>query len=354
MGLAGSSSGGVKQLGDTQRRLDAVLNNASVSIILMDDRQQCVYMNRAAEKLTGFTLDEVLALDRPLHDIVHHTRPDGSHFPLAECAIDRAFPEHNQMQGEEVFVHKDGSFYPVAFTASPIRDEASRTIGTIIEVRDIREEKVVKERQRLLIDELNHRVKNTLSSVQSIAYQSLKSADADARRAFEGRLVALSGAHNVLTREGWTGASLYTAVETAIAPFQAPGRFELTGVDHPLAPKMVVSLSMVIHELATNAVKYGALSVPDGSVQIAWHIRQGAECERLAMRWEEAGGPRVEVPTRRGFGSRLLERQVAIEFDGAIQLQYRPSGLLCEMDLRLPGPGSTDLILPGTMAGSPS
>lgn len=354
MGSTVAGSDGVGQLGDTQRRLDAVLNNASVSIILMDERQQCIYMNRAAENLTGFTLDEVLALDRPLHDIVHHTRPDGSHFPLAECAIDRAFPEHNQMQGEETFVHKDGSFYPVAFTASPIRDEASRTIGTIIEVRDIREDKAARERQRLLIDELNHRVKNTLSAVQSIAYQSLKGADADARQAFEGRLVALSGAHNVLVREGWTGASLYTAIETAIAPYQGPGRFELTGLDHPLAPKMVVSLSMVIHELATNAVKYGALSVPDGSVQIAWQVRQEADGERITMRWEEVGGPAVAVPTRKGFGTRLLERQVSMEFDGSIELLYRPSGLLCRMDLRLPPPGSAGAGLPDAAAGAAS
>ncbi len=350
MGVAKTGNPGARQLADTQRRLDAVLNNASVSIILMDDRQQCVYMNRAAEKLTGFTLGEVLALDRPLHDIVHHTRPDGSHFPLEECAIDRAFPEHNQTQGEETFVHKDGSFYPVAFTASPIRDEASRTIGTIIEVRDIREEKVAQERQRLLIDELNHRVKNTLSAVQSIAYQSLKSADADARQAFEGRLVALSGAHNVLTTQGWTGASLCTAIETAIAPFQSPERFHLIGVDHPLAPKMVVSLSMVIHELATNAVKYGALSVPGGSVHIEWVVTSAADADRLAMRWEEAGGPQVAVPSRRGFGTRLLERQVAMEFAGTIELQYRPSGLLCQMDLGLPKPGRADFVLPDTAA----
>ena len=354
MDSTAASNAGVGQLDDTQRRLDAVLNNASVSIILMDERQHCVYMNRAAEKLTGFGLDEVLALNCPLHDIVHHTRPDGSPFPLAECAIDRAFPEHNQTQGEETFVHKDGSFYPVAFTASPIRDEASRTIGTIIEVRDIREEKAARERQRLLIDELNHRVKNTLSAVQSIAYQSLKSADADARHAFEGRLVALSGAHNVLTKQGWTGASLYTAVETAISPYQAPGRFTLIGIDHPLAPKMVVSLSMVLHELATNAVKYGALSVPGGSVQIEWQIRREAGGKRLAMRWEEAGGPQVETPTRKGFGTRLLERQVSLEFNGSIQLLYRPTGFLCQMDLGLPSSESADPAAPDKGAGASS
>lgn len=121
-----------------RRLFEAVCNNATVAIFLMDDRQHCVYMNPAAEALTGYTLAEVQG--RPLHDVVHHTRPDGSHYPLAECPIDRAFPENNREQGEEVFVHKDGSFYPVAYTASPIREEGV-IVGTIIEVRDIRAEK---------------------------------------------------------------------------------------------------------------------------------------------------------------------------------------------------------------------
>ena len=132
---------GKRQLFETERRLNAVLNNASVSIFLMDDQQHCIYMNRAAEQLTGWTLQEVLARNCPLHDIVHHTYPDGRPFPLEECAIDRAFPENNQERGEEVFVHRDGRFFPVGFTASPIRDDEANIIGTIIEVRDISEEK---------------------------------------------------------------------------------------------------------------------------------------------------------------------------------------------------------------------
>ncbi|MDP8994971.1 MAG: PAS domain S-box protein, partial [Pseudomonadota bacterium] len=122
-----------------ERRLDAVLNNASVSIFLMDERQHCIYMNAAAERLTGYSLAETQG--RPLHEVVHHTRPDGTPFPLEECPIDRAFPENNNMRGEEIFVHPDGHFYPVAFTASPIRDEESKTVGTILEVRDISREK---------------------------------------------------------------------------------------------------------------------------------------------------------------------------------------------------------------------
>lgn len=126
---------------EAEQRLNAVLNNASVAVFLLDDRQHCVYMNAAAEHLTGYAFEETQ--DRPLHDLIHHIRPDGSPFPRHECAIDRAFPENHNVQGEEVFVHKDGSFYPVAYTASPVRDDESKTIGTILEVRSIQAEKEV-------------------------------------------------------------------------------------------------------------------------------------------------------------------------------------------------------------------
>lgn len=128
----------VRALNEVSQRLDTVLNNTTMAVFLMDDRQECVYMNPAAEGLTGYKQEDVTG--RPLHDVIHHTYPDGRPFPLHECAIDRAFPECNQAQGEEVFVHKDGSFYPVAFTASPIRNDLGKPIGTIVEVRNIETE----------------------------------------------------------------------------------------------------------------------------------------------------------------------------------------------------------------------
>ncbi len=328
-----------RSLQDSQRRLNAVLNNATVAIFLMDDRQHCVYMNAAAERLTGYTLPETLG--RPLRDVIHHTRSDGSHFPLEECAIDRAFPEEHQTQGEEVFVHKDGSFYPVAFTASPIQDEGSRPIGTIIEVRDIRAEKRAQEHQRVLINELNHRVKNTLATVQSIAAQTLRNAanTQEAKEALEGRLFALSRTHDVLTRESWDGADLYDIAAQAVEPYSSRGedRLHLNGPHVRLPPRMALALAMAFQELATNAVKYGALSMPGGEIQITWSVDPaGAETE-LHLRWEERGGPPVEAPARRGFGTRLIERSLAQDLDGEVRIEFAPAGVVCAVAAPLGG-----------------
>lgn len=332
------------QLHETERRLNAVLNNASVAIFLMDDRQHCVYMNRAAELLTGYSLEEVLARDCPLHDVVHHTYPDGRPFPLEECAIDRAFPENNQERGEEVFVHKDGHFYPVGFTASPIRDDAAQIIGTIIEVRDITEEKAAAERQRLLTNELNHRVKNTLATVQSIAAQTFRNvADQQARSVFEARVAALSSAHNVLTDANWESAGLTEVVARALAPHAADEndatRFRIAGPDTRLHPKVALTLAMALHELMTNAAKYGALSVPGGRVSVTWTLSRDEGRDRLALTWAETGGPEVVPPTRKGFGSRLIERQLPLEFDGSAAIDFAPGGVVCRLDIPLAAPG---------------
>ena len=128
----------------TTQRLDAILNNTTMAVFVMDHRQHCAFANKAAEKLTGYRFEEMRG--RPLHDVVHHKKPDGSHYPLEECPIDRAFPERMQMQGEELFVAPDGSFYPVAFTASPLLDEAGQPVGTVIEARSIVDEKVREQR----------------------------------------------------------------------------------------------------------------------------------------------------------------------------------------------------------------
>jgi PAS domain S-box-containing protein len=332
MGVAADSG---RPIDDTRRRLEAVLNNATVSIILMDERQHCIYMNPAAELLTGYTVTQMVAMDKPLHDIIHHTHPDGTPFLLADCAIDRAFPERNREQGEEVFVHRDGSFYPVAFTASPVRDEAAETVGTIIEVRDIRLEKLAKERQWTLLNELNHRVKNTLATVQALAMHSFRGVRSEHLTDFSGRLVALSKAHDILGASSWKNASIAAVIEQAIEPF-GKQRFEHNGPDCPIDPKASVSLALILHELGTNATKYGSLSNTKGKIHLSWLCQDDGDDLRVDMKWQEEGGPPVEPPTRIGFGTRLIKRQAAAEFGGSAAFEFNPEGLCCQIRVTVP------------------
>ena len=315
-----------ERLRETTRRLNAVLDNASVAVFGMDEHQHCIYMNPAAEALTGYTLAETNG--RPLHDVVHHSYPDGRPFPIEECAIDRAFPENNKEQGEEVFVHKDGSFYPIAFTASPIRDEDAKTIGTIIEVRDISSEKAAKERQALLIGELHHRVKNTLTTVQSIMNFTLRTSETMEafRQGMTGRLASLARSHTLLIDNEWAGADLEKIIRAELEPYDEGERLTLDGATFHLPVDAAVPLAMAVHELATNAVKYGALSVPDGQLTVGWRTERTENGTMLHLEWAESNGPPVAPPTRRGFGSTLLERVLGGQVGGTVDVTYPPEG----------------------------
>ena len=186
----------------------------------------------------------------------------------------------------------------------------------------------------LLIHELNHRVKNTLAIVQAIAHQSFKgeALSISARRAFEGRLAALSAAHNLLTRQNWEGASIRQVLDEGLAAYRSSDRISLSGPDLPLGPKPAVSLAMAVHELATNAVKYGALSNEQGRIEIDWAVEAG----RLRWTWRERGGPNVARPQRRGFGSRMIERGLAAELRGEVRLDFAEDGLVCTLSSPLP------------------
>jgi two-component sensor histidine kinase/PAS domain-containing protein len=199
---------------------------------------------------------------------------------------------------------------------------------------DITERKRSEEQRQLLINELNHRVKNTLASVQSIALQTLRNADdsAAARDALAARLVAFAQAHDVLTRESWEGAGLHDIVAGATGPYGGPDRFSVNGSSVWLSPSVSLSLALALHELATNAAKYGALSVEGGTVTISWQVADTLHAARLMLRWVERGGPPVRPPTRQGFGSRLIKRSLASEIDGAATIDYAPDGVVCVIE----------------------
>lgn len=316
-----------------EQRLSAVLNNTRMAVFFMDDRQRCTFMNAAAEHLTGYSLVETQG--RSLHDTLHHTDPDGRPYPQHEGLIGRAFPESHQTQGEEVFVHKDGHFYPVAFTASPIRLE-DVVVGTVIEVRDITKQKADIERLHMLLNELNHRVKNMLVNVQSIFLQTLQG-EAISDHAKDGvmsRLMALSRSHDLLTERNWVSAPLRDVARRALAPFgatdDASGRFLIAGDEFMLHPQPALAIAMGLHELATNAVKYGALSIEGGSVDLSWKLIPGGI---LQLKWVEQGGPSVAEPSRSGFGRRLIERGLAYEFAGEARIDFHYDGVLCEINI---------------------
>lgn len=161
-----------RELRDVSSRLNAILDNTTMAVFVMDDCQHCIFMNSAAEKLTGYSYEETRG--RPLHDVIHHSYPDGRHFPIHECAIDRALPEENQVMGEEVFVHKNGSFYPVGFTASPIRNDENIAVGTIVEVRDISQELVARDALHRFNDSLQHKVAEAIAQRKQVEEQLLQ------------------------------------------------------------------------------------------------------------------------------------------------------------------------------------
>lgn len=229
------------------------------------------------------------------------------------------------------------------FIYQPIRDAQGVVTGIFVEGLDVTERTLAAERQRLLVNELNHRVKNSLATVQSITAQTLRSAPdlPTARAAIEDRILSMARAHDMLTRESWAGADLEEIVRGALEPF---GRDEGAGlaVSGPrvrLSPRQALSLSLALHELATNASKYGALTAATGQVSVHWRLDAG----RLQLTWQETGGPRVVPSARRGFGTRLLERGLAQELDGAVALTFDPEGVRCEIDMPLTQPGEAPL-----------
>lgn len=204
---------------------------------------------------------------------------------------------------------------------------------------DVTERKRLEEHRALLAEELKHRVKNTMATMQSIAHQTLRGADSlgDAGRTLDARLQSLSTEHDMLTRESWVGAPLGEVAEKALGAFQAgSGRFRIDGPEVWLPPRLTLALTKALHELATNAVKYGALSANAGRVALTWEvvIRSGPALLRLS--WEETGGPPVTPPTRGGFGSKLIERALASEMGGKAEIEYRPAGVRFTLEAPLP------------------
>ncbi|WP_188130581.1 PAS domain S-box protein [Neomesorhizobium albiziae] len=313
-------------------RLAAIVETSDDAILSKDLRGTVTSWNNGAERLFGYTAEEIVG--KSIMTLVPQDRHD------EEAGILNRIRQGEHIEHyETIRLCKDGIPVWVSLTISPLRNGEGRVIGASTIARDMTERRRADEHRKILIDELNHRVKNTLAVVQSIASQTLGRASTmeEARAAFGARLINLANAHDVLTRESWVGASLREIVSDTIKPHAGgENRFDVDGPNVQLSPTAALAMSMALHELSTNAAKYGALSAESGHVGVVWSIDEEGEDRRLVLRWEESGGPEVIPPERKGFGSRLIERALASELDGEVRVQYEPSGLVCTINAPMP------------------
>ena len=225
----------------------------------------------------------------------------------------------------------DGSFHPFLSRVQPLKDDQGKVLRWFGTNTDVTEQKHAEERLQLLLNELNHRVKNTLATVQAIASQSFRTLPREDIETFHERLVALSRAHDLLMRTNWEATDLHEIVRQSLAPLcakQPDNRLTIEGPVVLIPADRAASWSMALHELGTNALKHGAFKTEVGEVDIEWG---SPERGRLRFRWSELGGPPVTVPRHRGFGSRLIE-SLGRELAGSANIRFDPIGIICTID----------------------
>jgi PAS domain S-box-containing protein len=305
----------------SEERFRTALNIETVGVLFINSDGGITDANDAFLRMTGYTRDDLEAGRLRWDEL---TPPE--FMPASLRCAEELMTTGQSAPYEKEYIRKDGSRVWLMFAPRMLTDKEAVEF-----VLDISERKRSEEHQQLLIHELNHRVKNTLATVQALASRAFKDhGHGDAQETFEARLFALAHAHDMLTRENWDGAELSSLIAQAITPYGGVegGRFEITGPKLRLNPQMALAIAMALHELATNATKYGALSVPSGRVAVTWTVT-GGDPAHLTFRWQEKDGPLVTLPTRQGFGSRLIKRSLSHELGGEVQVTYEPTGVVC-------------------------
>jgi PAS domain S-box-containing protein len=326
-----------QSLGEAHADLRALIDAAADGFYCIDRDGVSTFCNAAFLRLFGFEREEDV-LGKDLHDVIRRSRPDGSPYHRADCPIYKVTqsgrPAHVP---DEVLLRTDGTSFPAAYWARPILREG-QIHGAVCTFVDLSERKRFEAQQELLNRELAHRVKNTLAMVQAIVGQTLRlsATPREAMHSIDGRLVSLSEAHTVLTRTRWGNASIIDVVESAVALHRSEAhRIQINGPRIDLGSKAALALTLALHELCTNAAKYGALSNDVGTVTINWSVTGGAARARFHLIWEERGGPRVAKPKRKGFGSRMIAEQFGADFEGEARLGFEPTGVVWTLNASL-------------------
>jgi PAS domain S-box-containing protein len=306
----------------SEQRYRLIFEQAEDIIFTADIDQTITDCNAAGARAIGLSRDQLIG-----RSIAEFVTAEG--FAQTTAMLHQKLGEGGNTRHELAVSTLDGRAMRWENNSTLILDADKQPVGLLSISRDVTQRRAFDERRELLIHELNHRVKNTLSLVQGLAYQSFRSGQAmeTATADFLARLAALAVAHDLLTRDQWEGATIAELVAGATA--HAAGRIEARGPHVLVSPRSAVALVMALHELTTNAVKYGALSLPGGTVAIHW---SSAPTARFAMEWRENGGPVVTAPERRGFGVRMIERALASDLGGAVSVTFDPTGVICTID----------------------
>jgi len=317
-----------RALRESEARLAASYNHALVGIAETDSNGRFIRANEQFSVMTGYGPDELQHMT--FFDITHP----------ADVHEDRCLFEEQwagQRGGytiEKRYVRKDRGIIWVEIAASVVRDQPGVEPFAVRIQRDVTDRRRAEEQQRLLLNELNHRVKNTLAVVQGLSHQTFRAGGVSSElvKTFEGRLGALAAAHNLLMRHTWEPTPISEAVHFALQPFQTVRqRITFGGPETLLAPSATVTLTLALHELATNAAKYGALASDGGVVEVHWTVDE----DRLTLVWRERGGAPVTKPKQTGFGTRLLERAVARDLAASVTIDFDPAGVVCTISAAL-------------------
>ncbi len=317
----------------SEERMRVLVENSPYGLLTLTTKGRIALVNAQAERLLGYTNGELLG------STIERLIPERfrEHHAVYQAEYSANPTARPMGAGRDLYcLRKDGGELPVEIGLSPMLTPEGEFV--LVSLIDITERKKAEEHRSMLAKELNHRVKNTLAMVQSIATQTFRDTEAVATEAFHARLMALASANDILVRENWESADLRDIIRQAAALHlgEDESRFAIDGPSVRLNPKATLALAMALHELCTNAAKYGALSNPDGRITISWRIENEAGQLRLHIRYEESGGPRVEKPAGQGFGTRLIQRLLMSDLGAEVTLDYPPAGAVCTIRAPLP------------------
>jgi PAS domain S-box-containing protein len=322
---------------DRERWFGQLLEALPAAVYTTDAKGRVTFYNRAAAELAGREPkigEDEWCVSWRLY------KPDGTPLPHDQCPMAQTLKRNEAIRGAEAIVERpDGTRVPMMPYPTPLRDASGKMIGAVNMLIDISERKQADARQKALINEVNHRVKNTLATVQALAGQTLRgTASKEMRDTFEARLLALSSVHDQLARQQWEGAELETIAKDVFAPYRGDhgDRIRLGGSSVSLPPKVSLTLAMMLHELVTNAAHFGSLSAPSGTLTVTWRESETKGKRTLHLEWQEDGGPVVNEPASKGFGLKLLERGIGNELNGQSLIAFDSGGVRCILDIPLP------------------